>query len=51
MLIYMITVYHARVDHDCAGGGTHQLVESSVGVRPSKWDRLVIHIIGGIDQG
>ena len=41
MLTYMITVYHAPVDHDCAGGDTHQLVESSVGVRPSKWDRLV----------
>ena len=41
MLIYIITVYHARVDHDCAGVGTHQLVESSVGVRPSKWDCLV----------
>ena len=42
MLTYMITVYHASpVDHDCAGGDTHQLVESSVGVRPSKWDRLV----------
>ena len=41
MLTYMITVYHAPVDHDCAGGDTQQLVESSVGVRPSKWDRLV----------